>query len=483
MFIIFPNQIYYDTSAFDATCAYIVEEPLFFHDPKYRPLNYHKCKLAYMVTVMKEYELYLKKRGVCVHYIPYNSIDKFYDKVRAAPFITFYDPLDHDLLQKYTRINPKIKQLDSPNFFMSRDNLGEFHSSLRESSKRTSHAIFYKFVKSKLNVMRNIPSTDKMNRSPLPTSAPPEPMRIQYKSQFHQYARDYINGHVIFKKNPGSMDHLSIWPATPQDAQKHLMRFVNSGDIHQFGKYQDAIHDERVFLFHSVLSPMLNIGILDPHTVLAVVLKTKTLINNQEGFVRQLIGWREYMRYLYIYHASDFKGASGGKGEFTRLSKKTYSKWTSGTTGMLPLDSEIRKALMYGYSHHIVRLMVFLNLFILLKVHPEDIYRWFMEIVAMDAYDWVMKSNIYCMGYFYPKAMTKMYISTSNYILKMSNYAKGSWCDTWDALFYAYLHSKSKTKALPAPYTRNYAYFKRLDAQKQAEMLRLAGKGYKEMAI
>lgn len=106
------------------------------------------------------------------------------------------------------------------------------------------------------------------------------------------------------------------------------------------------------------------------------------------------------------------------------------------------MDLEIKKALKTGYAHHIIRLMIFLNAFKLMYIHPEDIYKWFMEIVSIDAYDWVMKSNIYCMGYYYENAMTKPYISSSNYILKMSNYKKEDWVNIWNALFYGYLHRK-----------------------------------------
>ena len=136
---------------------------------------------------------------------------------------------------------------------------------------------------------------------------------------------------------------------------------------------------------------------------------------------------------------------------------KDWDAWYNGTTGINIIDTEIQKANKYGWSHHIIRLMVFLNIMILLEIRPDHIYKWFMEVVPMDAYDWVMKSNIYCMGYFYDKAMVKVYISTSNYLRRMSNY-KFTDCDTqlWDVLFYTFLkkHKYSLT-AGNSVYLRN----------------------------
>ena len=90
----------------------------------------------------------------------------------------------------------------------------------------------------------------------------------------------------------------------------------------------------------------------------------------------------------------------------------------------------------YAYAHHIVRLMIFLNMFILMRIHPQDIYKWFMSCCSIDAYPWVMYSNIYGMGWFDKRFTHKAYISSSNYILKMSDYKRGPWCQTWDDLYH-----------------------------------------------
>jgi deoxyribodipyrimidine photolyase-related protein len=193
---------------------------------------------------------------------------------------------------------------------------------------------------------------------------------------------------------------------------------------------------------------MLNIGLLCPkkiiHLTIQYYLRKRGTIkdNNFEGFIRQIIGWREYMRYLYEYQYDSLIKSN------LPLNTKSFDDWKplyNGTTGIYPLDAEIKKAVKYGYSHHIVRLMVFLNYFILSEITPEMIYRWFMEVVSIDAYEWVMIPNIYGMGYFSNKFMSKPYISSSNYILKMSNYKKNnSWENTWNNLYREFVSSKPK---------------------------------------
>lgn len=185
---------------------------------------------------------------------------------------------------------------------------------------------------------------------------------------------------------------------------------------------------------------MLNNGLIVPMELIRIIKKyeKKIDIKNYEGFLRQIIGWREYMRYLYLYRYDEII-----KSNSFNNNKSLTKDWYTGMTGNLVIDSEIKKAITYGYSHHIVRLMVFLSFMIMNEIKPEDIYKWFMEVVSIDAYDWVMVSNIYCMGYFSKIGMRRPYLSSSNYLLKMSNYKKdGKWNLTWDNSFRTFVKSK-----------------------------------------
>ena len=145
------------------------------------------------------------------------------------------------------------------------------------------------------------------------------------------------------------------------------------------------------------------------------------------------------MRYLYLYKY-DILITSNKHKNYKKLNKN----WYNATTGILIIDSEIKKAIKYGYAHHIVRLMVFLNFLILNEISPEDIYKWFMEVISIDAYDWVMIPNIYSMGGFSSIGMKRAYLSSSNYILKMSNYKKNdTWTLLWNDKFRSFVKSRN----------------------------------------
>jgi deoxyribodipyrimidine photolyase-related protein len=112
----------------------------------------------------------------------------------------------------------------------------------------------------------------------------------------------------------------------------------------------------------------------------------------------------------------------------------------TGTTGIPPVDDTIRRVLDHGWCHHIERLMVLGNFMLLCRIHPDEVYRWFMELFV-DAYDWVMVPNVYGMSQFADGGTftTKPYLSGSNYVRKMSYYPKGEWCEVWDGLFWSFI--------------------------------------------
>jgi deoxyribodipyrimidine photolyase-related protein len=194
-----------------------------------------------------------------------------------------------------------------------------------------------------------------------------------------------------------------------------------------------------VRLWHSAISPLMNIGLLTPKQVLdeAIVYAESEDVpmNSLEGFVRQIIGWREFIRASYECDG----GKMRNKNFFTHKNQLPNSYW-DGTTDIEPVDHVIRTALTYGYTHHIDRLMVMGNFMLLSQLHPDEVYRWFMGMY-LDAYDWVMVSNVYGMSQFADGGSfaTKPYISGSNYIKKMSDYKKGDWEDIWTALYWNFI--------------------------------------------
>lgn len=479
MFVVLPNQLFENLDAIRLSkqkTVYIVEEPLYFYDQSIRPLRYNKIKLAYLVACMRVYYDYVRKnlKGYDVVYIKYDDVAEWHKLAmhRESEIVHMYDPVDKDIKKKYDGLN--VQWHKTKLFILSFENLKEFHQK-HGGKERVSHVHFFSFVKKQLGILAGISSQDKYNRESLPKQFKSNYREIRYDTKdvvksYYDFAAKYINSHNKFRDNPGSCEKLGIWPITFKDSKNAFMGFLSTR-FDNFGKFQDAIDVHDPFLFHSCISPMMNIGLLSSEYVLSAVLKDESDISNTEGFLRQVVGWREYMRYLYEFRYDEIIG-SNHFGSVRRFAKHV---WHTGSFGLGNLDHEIQKGMLYGYSQHIVRLMVFLNVFVMMQIHPEDVYKWFMENIAMDAYDWVMRTNIYCMGWYYTKAMTKPYVSTSNYLMKMGNYPKGKWCEVWDALFYNFL-SRNKKKLIEggSVYLRNLKYFENLPREKQQKILNVA---------
>ena len=260
-----------------------------------------------------------------------------------------------------------------------------------------------------------------------------------------------------FSNNYGSCSKIEdlIFPISRADALIWLLDFCKNR-LYKFGKYQDAIDSKnRNFLFHSCISPMLNIGIIIPQDVIDIVSdyysKNKTIIgiSNYEGFMRQVLGWREYQRYCYIYAYDKMINSN-----YFGNNKKLDIRWYNGTLGVKPVDDAIKMAWKDGYLHHILRLMVVANYMNLLGIHPDDVYKWFMEF-SLDSYDWVMIQNVYSMGLWSDGGLTmrKPYISGDGYIMKMSTYKKEKdivnketgkeeygWNTKWYSIFYDFIN-------------------------------------------
>ncbi|MEM9336730.1 MAG: cryptochrome/photolyase family protein, partial [Patescibacteria group bacterium] len=232
-------------------------------------------------------------------------------------------------------------------------------------------------------------------------------------------------------------------PYTHEEAQTFLQEFLRLR-FHNFGTFEDAMTTKATRLWHSTLSPLINVGLLTPKEVLDTTLsyakKHDTPINSLEGFVRQILGWREFIRASY-----EVDGRSMRSSNFFKHTKKLPENFWTGETGIDPVDHVTQTALSFGYTHHIERLMVMGNSMLLCQIDPNEVYRWFMGMYV-DAYDWVMVPNVYGMSQFADGGSfaTKPYISGSNYIKKMSDYNKGEWENVWTSLYWHFIATHSK---------------------------------------
>lgn len=226
-----------------------------------------------------------------------------------------------------------------------------------------------------------------------------------------------------FADYPG--DASRFWlPVTHAEADAWLDDFI-AQRFSQFGPYEDAMAEDEAFLFHSVLSPLINNGLLSVQQVIDAALaafeKQTADLSTVEGFIRQIIGWREYMYGLYVTQP-DMKQAN-----FFGFDKQLEDWWFTGEgipeTLPLPVKKALQRAHRYGYNHHIERLMVLGNWFLLNEYDPASVYRWFSALYV-DAYEWVMVPNVMGMSQYADggKTATKPYISGSNYLQKMGRW-------------------------------------------------------------
>ena len=311
---------------------------------------------------------------------------------------------------------------------------------------------FYKIQRKSLNILIEKDgsptggtwSFDKMNRKKLPNSIEVPRIPTIKTSRLLDKAKKEVS--INYKDYYGSTENFN-YPLSHKDAEEWLDNFLIER-FNLFGDYEDAIHSNHRTLWHSVLSPLINSGLLTPRQIIdkswEFYQSNNIGINSYEGFVRQIIGWREFI--LLMYKRNSLELRNGNFWDFE--DKPIPLSFYTGQTGIRPLDDSIKNILETGYAHHIERLMIVGNLMLLCRFHPNQVYKWFMELF-IDSYDWVMVPNVYGMSQFSDGGLftTKPYISGSNYIRKMSNYKSEDWCSTWDSLFWTFIDdNKNKFK-------------------------------------
>ncbi len=443
--IIFPHQLYPVHPALtNHTEIYLVEEWLYFQQ-----YPFHKQKIWLHRASMKYYQSYLEAQKIKVNYIeasqPESDIRILLEKLTENDIskIIFCDPSDDWLLKRIIHSAKKNKieteVLPNPNFITDLKKAFDYFDQKKKYFQtdfyilqRKTHKILVDDLQKPLGGKWTF---DAENREKLPKKMVLPLINLPKENQWTKEATSYVN--TNFKDHYGSIEKL-YYPITHQDADQWLDQFLSNRFEH-FGKYEDAMDAEENFLFHSVLTPMLNIGLLSPQKIidksLAFASQKNIPLNSTEGFIRQMIGWREFIHIVYLREGSKQRTT-----HYWKFKRKIPASFWNGTTGIEPIDIVIKKTLKTGYCHHIERLMVLGNFMLLCEFDPDEVYKWFMEMFV-DAYDWVMVPNVYGMTQFADGGImtTKPYISGSNYLLKMGNWQKGAWCTIWDGLFWHFM--------------------------------------------
>ena len=445
--LIFPHQLFKKSAVLDKNKRhYLVEEHLFFTQ-----YPFHKEKLVLHRASMKAYEQYLVQNGFEVAYI--DSTNELHDcrlltrylAMQECTDISIIDPVDYLLMRIIKRAcvsnNINLQVLESPSFLNTLSGTQNYF----DSKKKYFQTDFYTAQRKQRNLLLTPDGKpvggkwtfDAENRSKFPKKEIVPKLPASASNAYVEEAEAYVQKN--FPNNYGAIYKDHLFAINFEDAQKWLDNFL-AERFEKFGVYEDAIVQKESVLYHSVLSPMLNIGLLTPQQIIDETLRVSAAknipLNSLEGFIRQIVGWREFIRLVY-----EREGTKQRTTNYWKFKRKIPTSFWTGDTGIAPIDSTIKKVLKTGYAHHIERLMVLGNFMLLCEFDPDEVHKWFMEMF-IDAYDWVMVPNVYGMTQFADGGLmtTKPYISGSNYLMKMSDYEKGTWQPIWDGLFWRFMH-------------------------------------------
>ncbi len=448
--IIFPNQLFRQSPILKINCEILIlEDSLFFGNDKFHKLINHKNKLVFHRASMLAYKEYLEISGFKVLYIDnkknISTIDYLSELIiDKYQKINLIDPHDFLIMKRINNFvesnNLALNVLSSP-MFMSSEDLKELFAS---NTKKPLMGRFYVNQRKSQKILINSDDTpkggkwsfDEMNRKKLPKkiSIPDTPKLL--KNNFVIYAeKSLANSDIQFIGESNNF----LYPTNFDEADEWLNDFFKHKFL-LFGDYEDAISKENSFLWHSLLSPLLNSGLLTPDLVVNKALlyakNNNVSINSLEGFIRQIIGWREFICLVYRKYGTKMRNSNFWNFENKPIPESFYK----GNTGIEPVDIVIKNIIKFGYCHHIERLMIIGNFMLLCRIHPNQVYKWFMEMF-IDSYDWVMVPNVYGMSQFSDGGIfsTKPYISSSNYVKKMSTFKSGPWCSIWDGLFWKFI--------------------------------------------
>ncbi|MFW2391362.1 MAG: cryptochrome/photolyase family protein [Methyloceanibacter sp.] len=421
-------------------------------------VGHHKQKIVLVLAAMRHFAETLRERGLTVDYVSLDEPDNtgsFTTEIQRAVArhrpsrIVVTEPSEwrvQAMVKSWEALTGMSVEIRSDRrFFASRTRFAAWANGRR--SWRMEH--FYREMRREHQILMDGDQPeggawnfDSENRKSLPTDASlPERLR---------FAPDTTTREVMalvaqrFGEHFGTVDTFS-WPVTRAQALEALQDFIANA-LPWFGDYQDAMKAGENFLYHSLLAPSLNLGLLSPREVCSAVEDAwragRVPINAAEGFIRQILGWREYVRGVYWTMMPNYADANA-----LGASRPLPGFYWTGETDMRCLSEAIKSTRETAYSHHIQRLMITGNFALLAGIAPREIERWYLAVYA-DAVEWVEMPNTLGMAVFADggKMASKPYASSGAYINRMSDFCGGCAYDV-----------KKKTGPKACPF--NYLYW------------------------
>jgi deoxyribodipyrimidine photolyase-related protein len=404
-------------------------------------IPYHKHKIIFLLSSMRHYANDVKRYGKKIIYHSVETTPHFLkalkntcqeEKITKLSYMLPPDTGIQKTLEKFCFDNSMEQHIYPSQLFLTPlQDLTSWFSSHPTSTMES----FYRWQRKRTGMLMDDATPigekwnyDHENRKPLPKNHGPIP-RISFHEN-DSITQNVINTvNALFLKHPGLSENFWL-PTTREHALEWLDDFV-SNRLALFGTYEDAMDANEVFLYHSVLSPLLNCGLLSAQECAEAAIHAYEIntapLHSVEGFIRQIIGWREYMYGMYL-QMGQFKSMN-----YFKLHKELETWWYSTDAPEhdslpFPVRRALERAHSYGYNHHIERLMILGNWFLLNGYSPLSVYRWF-SAMYVDAYEWVMVPNVIGMSQYADggRVATKPYISGGNYLKKM-----GRWGNRYD---------------------------------------------------
>lgn len=454
-------------------------------------IKHHPKKIAFMLASMRHFADELRKKGYNVNYIKLDHPDNTGDiKTEIDRAIKLYkpnklivtEPSEFRHLKMLQSITSKLKipfEIRNDTRFLCE--IQEF-SKWAAGKKQLRMEFFYREMRKKYSILIDIDggptggvwNFDKQNRKP-PNSNIIIHKRISFK-------KDQITKNVIalvkskFSNNFGDLEPF-YYSVTRKQALKELKHFIKQ-ILPYFGDYQDAMVAGEPYLYHSLLATYLNAGLLEPLEICTLAEEAYknglAELNNVEGFIRQILGWREYVRGIYwtfmpSYAEMDYLGS---KEDLPTL-------YWGGHTNMFCMAEVVKQTKEHAYSHHIQRLMITGNFALLAGIDVKQVQKWYLEVYS-DAYEWVEMPNTLGMALFGDGGIiaSKPYAASGNYIKKMSNFCNSCTYNSselltedacpFNALYWDFIarHETKLSKNLRMHYA--YATYNKFSADKKA---------------
>ena len=389
---------------------------------------YQRKKLVLILSAMRHYALELEQAGF---HVDYRRAPDFLSGLQAhcADFGTSRlvtmaaaeEPTRRLQQGLATQLGLQLDLLPNTQFLV-----GQFDPFPDADPARTPiMATFYRAMRRHFGVLLDTDggplgghwSYDADNRKPLPRGLHPPPPPDQPPDALTLAVAAEV---AAMPHGVGTVEQFNL-PVTAAAAQEALQRFI-AERLHDFGPYEDAMAERSALLYHSGLAPMLNIGLLTPLQLIraaeAAFHAGAAPLNSVEGFIRQILGWREYIYWQYWRQLPALRDQN-----FWAARRPLPDWFWTGESDLRCMAHTIRRALDSGYTHHIERLMLLCNFSLLAGIVPQEVNAWFMAVYA-DAYDWVMLPNVIGMGLNADggRIATKPYIASASYINRMGDY-------------------------------------------------------------